>query len=641
MNPLAVREMVLYKHGIGFFVRQGDVRGTIAQLTFYGDGVDIILKSLSVFDHAGGQVYGVHYQTPANQQIKPTMPSINLKGISATIRLLQNLRGRDVSLVVEDENGNHMSYNGEMIGVDQNQGPDGSQSFFVCIMTGNGASHIFPFDSVCQLTMRDQASRRKLVSLLSSGTPDDEAHDVTIRLSEGLHDLEVRYIAPSPVWRVSYRLVATSSKDGTTGTVHLQGWGIFENTFDEDLNNVKVTLATGQPISYMYASNTPDGAMVDSSNRITQLSPAVRPNAHQSPAWVVGNGNHGMGVAPAIHPATQSHTDDSETDSLVESFQYDVITPVTVKRGESALVPIVTDSLSYHHELLYNREKLADHPIASICFNNDTDVVLEHGSVTLVENGEYKGEAMIGFTPPGGTVYIPYSVEKSVIVNATTEPSTSITGLAIRDDYVLYQHQKVYTTTYSLQNKTQHDRVVTIEVAKSDTRQLHDTRDPDTETASVRRWKVNVPAGETVAFIRKEYEVNMTSQHVRSLKIDDLDQLADNTHIDSALVEGLHEVVEAEKSIVAMRQQSINLHDERRTIFEKQEQLRKNMGTLSTTGEEGDYRQQVIKQMREAQDRIEAIDTEKTTLQATISETDDSVKAMIMTLSKQFGDLSD
>ena len=30
MNNLPVREMVLYKHGVGFFVREGEISGTQA-----------------------------------------------------------------------------------------------------------------------------------------------------------------------------------------------------------------------------------------------------------------------------------------------------------------------------------------------------------------------------------------------------------------------------------------------------------------------------------------------------------------------------------------------------------------------------------------------------------------------------------
>src|SRR6185295_13704040 len=87
----------------------------------------------------------------------------------------------------------------------------------------------------------------------------------TLRLSEGAHDLAVSYLVPSPTWRVSYRLVAEAEaaspaadkKDGAApapkqGKLLLQGWGLFDNRLEEDLEDVQVTLVAGQPISFIY-----------------------------------------------------------------------------------------------------------------------------------------------------------------------------------------------------------------------------------------------------------------------------------------------------------------------------------------------------------------------------------------------------
>src|SRR5690606_32117540 len=94
---------------------------------------------------------------------------------------------------------------------------------------------------------------------------------VTVRLSEGEHDLAVYYVAPSPTWRVSYRLVAETDEDGTTGTALLQGWGLFDNRLEEDLDNVRVTLVAGQPISFiydLYASRIPHRPTIEDESRV-------------------------------------------------------------------------------------------------------------------------------------------------------------------------------------------------------------------------------------------------------------------------------------------------------------------------------------------------------------------------------------
>ncbi len=67
---LPVRQMILYKHGVGFFVRQGKIEGTEATLSFRKDDINDVLKSLTVFDLGGGQVLGLHYQTPKDREVR-------------------------------------------------------------------------------------------------------------------------------------------------------------------------------------------------------------------------------------------------------------------------------------------------------------------------------------------------------------------------------------------------------------------------------------------------------------------------------------------------------------------------------------------------------------------------------------------
>ena len=58
------------------------------------------------------------------------------------------------------------------------------------------------------------------------------------------HDLQVGYIAQTPVWRPSYRLVI--DKDGAS----LQTWGIVQNLSGEDWTNVSLSLVAEAPLAF-------------------------------------------------------------------------------------------------------------------------------------------------------------------------------------------------------------------------------------------------------------------------------------------------------------------------------------------------------------------------------------------------------
>src|SRR6185436_10645012 len=97
-------------------------------------------------------------------------------------------------------------------------------------------------------------------------------------------------------------------------------------------------------------------------------------------------------------------------------FQYQVAHPVSVARGQSAMVPIVGQRLEGRKDLLYNGQKLPKHPVASLRLRNETGLTLERGPVTVLEDGDYAGEAVLPFTRAGGELIVPYAVELGISV---------------------------------------------------------------------------------------------------------------------------------------------------------------------------------------------------------------------------------
>ena len=66
-NNLPIRRLTLYKHGVGFVEREGQLAEGELQLVFRQSEVNDALKSLLVLDRQGGQVRGIHYETPGGQ----------------------------------------------------------------------------------------------------------------------------------------------------------------------------------------------------------------------------------------------------------------------------------------------------------------------------------------------------------------------------------------------------------------------------------------------------------------------------------------------------------------------------------------------------------------------------------------------
>src|SRR5580700_3551952 len=99
MTALPVTRVVLYKHGVGYFEREGTVEGDAAlSLTFKQAEVSDVLKSLTILDLDGGRIASVSYDStkPLEQLLSEVALSIPDQG--SLVNLLPQIKGARVSL---------------------------------------------------------------------------------------------------------------------------------------------------------------------------------------------------------------------------------------------------------------------------------------------------------------------------------------------------------------------------------------------------------------------------------------------------------------------------------------------------------------------------------------------------------------
>jgi hypothetical protein len=494
------------------------------------------------------------------------------------------------------------------------------------------------------LHIEDAQSEHDLAYFLDSSMSEDARRTVHVRLSEGDHQLVMYYVAPSPTWRVSYRLVAESDESGETGKALLQGWGLFDNRLEEDLEDVRVTLVAGQPISFiydLYASRIPQRPTVKDEARVApgpvEFAGAAVPELAEidlDALQVQGIRAKLSAPAPAMLRETiaQSTKPAAEAKEAGEFFQYVVTAPVSVKRGESALVPIIGSDISYQRELLYNGTKLPAHPVMALRFANTTGLTFERGPVTVVEDGDYKGEAVVPFTKDGNEVYLPYAVELGVRVTERYEQRSNTTGLSIKDAYFVYEEFTNQQRVYILENTTAKPLTITVEEAIKSGWELFETRSPDVETANERRWRANLPARGKTEFVVKDRMRTYRREEVRRMDAQKLQQFTKNRWLDNATLKQLSTLLDTLAKIEQARAKQKELAAEVKILYERQEQLRANLGALQATGQEATLRKRMLGQLEDSQNRLEAVERETADLARQVTEAEARVTTIIADL---------
>src|SRR5262245_28047824 len=97
---LPIRRVVLYKHGVGYFEREGAVEGDATlELTFKQTEVSDVLKSLTVLDEGGGHVASVSYDStkPLEQLLADV--ALSIPDRNSLVGLLPQIKGARLAVV--------------------------------------------------------------------------------------------------------------------------------------------------------------------------------------------------------------------------------------------------------------------------------------------------------------------------------------------------------------------------------------------------------------------------------------------------------------------------------------------------------------------------------------------------------------
>ena len=104
--------------------------------------------------------------------------------------------------------------------------------------------------------------------------------------------------------------------------------------------------------------------------------------------------------APSKQRRDESVVVATSTEERGDQFEYAIDRPVTVRRGQSGLVPILRHDFAGRSVLLYDPTVREANPMAALRLHNDTPMTLEGGPMTVLIDGAYVGEAMLSTLRP-------------------------------------------------------------------------------------------------------------------------------------------------------------------------------------------------------------------------------------------------
>ena len=632
LQGLPLQQVSLFSSGVGYFGRGGTVdNSATVELQFQREGLNDVLKSLVASDPSG-QLRPATYSLPELLQ-RAQNNNLQLPTDQTLGSILRNFQGAQIEITTEGK-----TIRGQLLSVASKTITDekGNQTTVdvASILTDDGFQtvRLDKLEDGGKVLLLNPALNKKLSSQLQqsatrlASSVDDSYIPVSLQFAgKGKRNVKVGYIQSTSVWKTSYRLVFDSAKAKSTN-VHplLQGWAVVENTTNEDWNNVALNLIAGTPVSFTMNMSAPlyvhrtevgvpfagtlasqvygesmepadqvfapapmlynDGARGPQGS-IPAAPPVLSKKASPSLLFRAGSENYVRQANSAVDGISakqlleqQANVSNAERGEL---FEYAIDQPISLKRGEASMIPIVSQAIDGEKFSIFDTRDSDLHAVNGLRITNSTKLHLAGGPLTIYEDGTYAGDAQITDIAPGENRLISYSLDGNLVISRKAVPgNTYIMGLSVKNGVLSISRKQRMINAYDLHNKADAEKKALILQPIQNGYELVEPAKPSEKAKDEYRFEVSVPAGKTSEFKTISERTYSETAALLNTNIDTLLVYSRNEKISPQLKIALEEVVKRRNALTDIQTQQKNLQDQVKTIEEDQDRIRRNMNSL-------------------------------------------------------------
>src|ERR1039457_393100 len=486
---LPVRQVVLYKHGVGFFERAGRLGpGESARLDFDASEMNDVLKSLVIEEQGGAKISGMRYASMDPLSHKLAEFPFQIGGSQPLSAMLDQLKGARLELKLGSEAVAGLIVTGRMIEGSDKQ-PEREQ---LTLLLDNGELRTLDLGAATAVHFSDpklQEQFKDYLAALAASRSKDKRSVYLDSTGTAARDVVASYTIPAPVWKSSYRLIF-----GDGGKPTLEGWAIVDNTSNEDWTDIRLSLVSGRPISFISQLYAP--LYVERPTAELADDRAARPVVHEGAFATAGaaggpgggggggpvkgealgephmiGGNMSMGalaMAPSATPVYRLQqpstiVSNASGQELGELFEYVIGQPVTIRKNESAMLPFLQQQIGGRKLLIYS-DQSSQHPTNAAELTNTSGKTLDGGPITVYDGGAYGGEALMETLKAGDKRLISYAVDLGTRITTAFNSKTAVVReIHLNRGVLTTKSATEETATYTARNVDQKAKTLVIE----------------------------------------------------------------------------------------------------------------------------------------------------------------------------------
>jgi hypothetical protein len=627
-------EVVLFTGGVGYFQHEGTVEGDARmELAFASSQINDLLKSLVLRDLDGGSIRSVTYTSrdPLSRTLRGF--SVDLTKDPGLGALLSQTRGEPVELVLEDTT----LVSGTIIGVETRdeespaRGKVSGQFLNLSAQSGVMSIHLGEIHSVRFIRPEIQEDLARALQVLSS-SHGEEKKILTLHFAgSGKRRVRIGYILETPVWKTSYRLVLGD------GSHFLQGWAMVENTSDADLKDVRLTLVSGRPITFvmdlyeplylerpvveteLYRSLKPrtyQMAMDEAEEELRRAeegteadvlaleapSPEARMKSAAKPSAA---GRAQAGRAPEDREGfdlSQGVVSAAAGVEVGSAFRYSIEKPVSLSRWQSALIPIVNQAVGGERLSIFSETAHSKHPLLGVKLKNSSPVHLMQGPITVFDGGSYAGDAQITDMPPGSDQLLSFALDLDAEVETLPGKTPEVLAAVKISRGILVASTKLQREKiYSIANRGTKNKTVLVEHPFQPEWTLVQPEKPLERSRGVYRFAIPVAAGKNAKLSVVETRLVDSSVAVTNLQEDRIEIFIRSSAVSQSVKSALQKLLELKAQLGDTAGRRALAEARAADITAEQGRIRANMERLSQSS---DLYKKYVKTLSEQEEEL-------------------------------------
>jgi Carboxypeptidase regulatory-like domain len=319
---------------------------------------------------------------------------------------------------------------------------------------------------------------------------------------------------------------------------------------------------------------------------------------------------------------------------LGDLFEYKLKDRVTLKKNQSALVPIVQTEIEAEKVSLWNGTSGSGRPLRALWMKNTSPLTLDGGSFNVLESEVFAGEGLTDSIKPGEKRLLSYATDLGLLVEAKQNSSPQhVTKVKIIKGVMTLISEEQQKTTYTVRNQDEALRVLVIEhPARPGWNLMKNSKQPEEQAPGTNRFRLEVASKATATLPVEEVHPLYTTYQISNLSDEQIVVFTKQGSITAEMADALKKITAQKAEVAKLEQEMENRQKDIERIVDDQGRLRENMKALRGSAEEKALLQRYTKQLDDQE-------TQLATLRKRITDTEVQRDAENDKLEKMIGDL--